>query len=470
VSTTDAAATATLAAFAAGLRWEQLPREVVERANALVADALANAIAAQPLDSTASLIAGLRVAGVASGDARVAGSDGAWSPYAAAMITGAAIHSLDFDDTHASAMIHPGAPIIAAALAAAQITGAATRELVTGIVAGYEVMTRVSRALQPQDHADRGFHLSATTGIFGAAAAAGRILGLDARELEHAFGTALSRAAGSGQFLENGAWTKRFHIGAAAADGLMAAVLAREGFTGAARAIEGPRGFLRLYASEPRVERATAGLGSDWEILRTAIKPYPCCRAIHAPLDALFALTARAGTPAVDEIASVRVGMPRACRDITGIPAERKRDPQNVVDCQFSAHLCIAAGLVNGRVAFDDYPSALADPTVRALMQRIEVEVDPEADAEYPETFPGRITIRLHDGSEQTEYVRVPQGEPDNMLTADQFRVKFLGLTVGVIGGTAAQELHDAAIRLADDLPTSMLLSLAVPARLAEAV
>ena len=251
---------------------------------------------------------------------------------------------------------------------------------------------------------------------------------------------------------------------------MLAAVLAREGFTGAARAIEGPRGFLRLYASDPRVERATAGLGSDWEILRTAIKPYPCCRAIHAPLDALFTLASRAGIPAIDEIASVRVGMPRACRDITGIPAERKRDPQNVVDCQFSAHLCIALGLVNGRVAFDDYQAALVDPAVRALMQRIEVEVDSEADAEYPETFPGRIAIRLRDGTEQVEYVRVPRGEPDNMLTADQFRVKFLGLTVGVIGATAAEEFHTAATRLADDLPTSVLLSLAAPARLAEAV
>lgn len=445
--------TAQLAAFAAGLRWEDLSAAVIDRAQLLVADAVANAIGGLNRDSTDSLIAALRVAGVAAGDLSVPGSDEGWSAYAAALITGAAIHTLDFDDTHAFAQIHPGAPVIAAALTAAQLIGAGTHTFLTGVIAGYEVMTRVSRALEPQEHSDRGFHLTGTTGIFGAAAAAGRVLGLDQAGIEHAFGSALSRSGGSGQHLDNGAWTKRYHVGAAAAEGLMAAILASEGFTGASEAFEGRRGFLRLYADHPRPERLTEGLGERWMILDTALKPYPCCRAIHAPLDALFALVKRVGQHDPAEIAVLRVGMPRGCWVITGDPAEKKRNPRNVVDCQFSAHLCIAAGATRGRVAFDDYESVLEDPIVRDLMQRIDVVVDAEADAEYPKVFPGRVTMQLTDGTEYTEYARVPKGEPDNPLTFEEFRVKFLGLTEETLGAANADALLTSLGRLASNFP-----------------
>lgn len=459
----EIAITERLAAFAASLSWDMLPETVIQRTQLLCADALANSIAGQELESSDALLAGLSRAGIAAGTLSVPGRTGGFSPYACAMLTAAAIHSLDFDDTHARAAIHPGAPVIAAAIAAAQLSHSGTRALITGIVAGYEVMARVSYGLQPQDHADRGFHLTATTGIFGAVAAAGSILGLTQAQISHAFGTALSRAAGSGQFLENGAWTKRYHVGAAAADGVLAVSLALEGFTGASRAFEGPRGFFNLYAPHPTPHRAADGLGVSWEILRTAVKPYPCCRAIHAPLDALFALLRNGEVPALNDIARVEVGMPRGCHTITGVPAERKRDPRNVVDCQFSAHLCIAAGIVNGRLAFSDYPQALTDQRVRDLLPLIDVVVDAEADAEYPEVFPGRVTFTTVSGETRTHYVRVPGGEPENMLTPNEFQVKFSGLVENVLGTAETGKLFEQMSSLHDDVSVSQLVKLAVP-------
>lgn len=452
------AVTRRLAEFAAGLAYEDLPAEVVERAVTYFADALAIMVGAAGLDSTESMVDALDIAGLAAGTTGVPGRKETYSAYGAALLAGAAAHSLDFDDTHAAAQLHPGAPVIAAALVAAQVKGASSRDFLTGLVAGYEVMCRVSYGLIPLSHSDRGWHLTATTGVFGAAAAAGRLLGLDADGLEAAFGTALSQTAGSGQFLVNGAWTKRFHVGHAAAGGFLAAAHAAAGYTGAAQAFEGDSGFFALYSPAPAPEKALEGLGTTWETLGVAIKPYPCCRAIHAPLDALFTILAKDSFTS-DEVESIRVGMPRKCVDITGQPQERKRDPRNIVDCQFSVHLCVAMGIVQRGVTFAGYESALASDAVRDLMQRIEAYVDERAELQYPTTFPGHLIVTLKDGRVLDEYAEVPLGEPTNMLTAAAMRAKFTGLTSPVLGEGAANVLFDAITTMAaTDVPVGELV------------
>jgi 2-methylcitrate dehydratase PrpD len=458
----SAPVTARLAAFASGLAWSDLPAEVVARAELLVLDLAGIIVRSQELDSMISMKEGLRDLGQAGGASAVLGSAERWTPWAAAMINAAAAHTLDFDDTHAPAQLHPGAPVIPAALAAAQLAGCGTRRLLSGIVAGYEVMCRVSYGLTPLAHSDRGWHLTGTTGVFGAVAAAGHVLGLTPGQMEHAFGTALSQTAGSGQFLVNGAWTKRFHVGNAAAGGLMAAVLARRGYTGAAQALEGDAGFFKLYSPDPQPEAALAGVGSVWETLGVAVKPYPCCRAIHAPLDAVFQLQA-AHSFQTDDIESVRVGMPRKCVDITGAPQERKRNPANVVDCQFSAHLCVAAALVNGHLGFDDYEEALVDPAIRRLMQRIDCHVDAQAEAAYPRSFPGRVEIQLKDGRALQAYVEVPSGEPSTMLSAAQMQAKFSLLVSASLGQAGEQALFEAITTMHEDGPVAGIIEAACP-------
>lgn len=455
--------TARLARFASGLRAEDVPADVLERAGVLLADWLACAVGGAAAASTEAIADGLRDAGTLDGPYAVPGRAGRVSAHAAAFLAGASAHALDFDDTHSPAELHPGAPVIAAALAAAQVADAGTDELLVAIVAGYEVMTRVAFGLPATPHASRGFHLTATTGVFGAAAAAANVLGLSAARVEDAFGTALSRAAGSGQFLDNGAWTKRTHVGAAAADGLLAALLARAGVSGASAAFEGTRGFFRLHSDHPRPEDAVAGLGERWELMRTGIKPFACCRAIHAPLDGALALRADGLTDPA-RVAEVRIGLARRCADIVGFPEARKRAPASEVDCQFSLHFCVAAALVTGRLATEDFARLRADPVVRDLMERTHVEIDDDAEAAYPEDFAARVRITDDAGRVHEVFVPRPPGDPERMLTPVELRAKFEPLVRPRLGADLADRLLEAALGAATHpRPVRELLELAAP-------
>ncbi|MGY8960684.1 MAG: MmgE/PrpD family protein, partial [Alphaproteobacteria bacterium] len=262
-----------------------------------------------------------------------------FAPPAAALINGTMAHSLDFDDTHAEGSLHSSAPIVPAALAAAEMAGASGKDFIAAIVAGYEVQIRLSLALGPSDHYDRGFHPTATCGVFGATVAAGKLLGLDAAAMENAFGVALSQAAGSMQFLADGAWTKRSHVGQAAQNGLMCAVLASEGFVGPLQAIEGERGFLHAYAPNGDVSKVMEGLGETWRTLELAVKPYPSCRYTHAAMDALAELR-RDHDFDIEDIDSIEIGLPETGWKIVGHPAVDKQNPTSIVDGQFSMPFC----------------------------------------------------------------------------------------------------------------------------------
>lgn len=455
--------TAELARFASALDRDAVPAQVLERTALLLADCTACALGGADAASTDAIARGLAEAGSNVGTFAVPGRGAGCSAYGAAFLAAAAAHALDFDDTHAPAELHPGAPVIAAALAAAQLEDADTDALLVGIVAGYEVMTRVAFGLPATPHAARGFHLTATVGVFGATAAAGSILGLSPTELEHAFGTALSRAAGSGQFIETGAWTKRYHVGAAAADGLQAAVLARSGLTGAARAFEGRWGFFRLHSDAPRPELAVAGLGTTWELLRTGVKPYACCRAIHAPLDAVQSLSA-AGRVRPERIVRIRVGLAARCADVVAFPQERKRTPANAVECQFSVHYCLAVTVLHGAVDPASFDALRTDQAVLDLMSRIDVELDDEAEAAYPTSFAARVRLDFDDGTTAVEYVPVPLGEPERMLGADRLRAKFEALAGSCLDADAVDRLLTAVLSTpTSPIPVARLVELATP-------
>ncbi|RYC32441.1 MmgE/PrpD family protein [Lichenibacterium minor] len=452
--------TAELSAFVAGLRADALPPAVVERTRLLVLDLVGNAVRARhDAESTPSLLRAVEALGLASGPARVFADPRGYAPAGAALVNAVLGHSLDFDDTHAEAVLHPGAPVIPAALAAAEMAGASGADALAGIVAGYEVALRLALALPAGAHYDRGFHPSATCGAFGAAAAAARVFGLDAAGVASALGIALSQAAGSLQFLANGAWTKRFQVGWAGFAGLTAATLAREGFKGAAEPVEGRHGFLRSYAPDPDPGRVCGDLGSAFELMATGVKPYPSCRWGHAGIDAALALRAELGLRP-DEIESAVLGVSRAGALLVGEPAARKADPRNVVDGQFSGPFVIAVALSTGRMDWDSY-RLLDDPAIRALLPRVTVEVDPEAEAEFPANMAGKLTLRAR-GGVFTRMVAVPRGEPANFPDAAAFRAKFAGLTRAVLGEAAADVLAADVLRL-DALPEAAILLRGAP-------
>lgn len=453
--------TSELSRFSADIRLDHLPAPVVERARFLVLDLVGNIVRARhDAESTASFLAATRAMGLAAGNAGVFGDAARYTPAGAAFLNGALAHSLDFDDTHAAGSLHPGAPVIPAALAAGEMVGASGSDVLAAIIAGYEITCRVALALPAGEHYDRGFHPTATCGAFGAAAAAARVFGLDAAGIEGAMGTVLSQCAGSLQFLVNGAWTKRFQVGWSAMNGLMAATLVREGFKGTIEALEGRHGFMRAYAPNPTPARAVQDLGGVFELMNTAVKPYPSCRYGHASIDAALALRAEYGLKP-EEIERVTLGLPRAGMMLIGLPPEKKSDPHNVVDGQFSGPFVVASALATGAMGWDSY-RLLQDPTVRSLLPKIACEQDPEIEAEFPSNMSGKVTIVAR-GQTFVRKVVVPKGEPSNFLTEDELRAKFSGLAEAVLGPERTARLASEVLAIDHVADVSSLMRLAAP-------
>jgi 2-methylcitrate dehydratase PrpD len=437
--------TAALAEFSAGLTLDKIPVEILSRARLLILDLVGNIIRGHETESTPALLSAIVALGLARGESRVFGASNTYTPAGAALLQGVLAHSLDFDDTHAAGTLHPGAPVIPAALAAAQMTNASGATTLAAIIAGYEVICRVALALPAGEHYKQGFHPTATCGAFGAAAAAARVFGLDAAGVASALGVALSQTAGSLQFLQTGAWTKRFQVGWAAMAGLVAATLASTGFKGAGEAIEGTHGFLRSYAPAPVPGRAIQDLGTVYELMATGVKPYPSCRYGHAGIDAALALCAEHDLRP-QEISGVVYGLSNAGMLLVGAPAAKKANPQNIVDAQFSAPFVLSVALATGAMAWDSY-QLLHDIRIRTLMSTVRCEYDAEIEAEFPTNMSGKLSVHAR-GQVFVKKIVVPRGEPSNFLSRDELLAKFTSLAAPVLGSAQTALLAAAILEI----------------------
>ena len=269
-----------------------------------------------------------------------------------------------------------------------------------------------------------------------------------------------THAAGSLQFLANGAWTKRFQVGWAAAAGLTAATLAREGFKGAADALEGKAGFLRAYAPDPVPERAIQDLGHVFELMRTAVKPYPSCRYGHAGIDAMLALRAEHKLQP-GEVERIVYGTSRSGMMLVGEPPEKRANPQNVVDGQFSGPFALSTALVTGAMGWDSYRE-LQNPAIRALLPKVICEDDADAQAVFPDKMAGKVTVTAR-GQTFSKFITDPKGEPENFLTEAELRAKFAGLTDAVLTAPQAAKLADVVLGVHLAADVSALLRAAVP-------
>jgi 2-methylcitrate dehydratase PrpD len=354
------------------------------------------------------------------------------APDAAALVNGTLAHSLDFDDTHLGSSLHPGAPTIAAALAVAEATGASSERFLAGVATGYDVACTLGEAVNPDAHYARGFHITATCGTFGATAAAGVVRGLSEPEFLDAFGLNGSQAAGSLQFLANGAWNKRLHPGLAARRAVTGVELAAAGFDGAAKPIEGEFGFFEGYTDDPD-PGAIDRLSDRDAVGETGLKPYPCCRYMHPAIDALLGIE-----PGVDpeEVRSIEIGLPKAGVRLTGDPLESKRRPANFVDCQFSAPFAAALVLSEGAAGAEPYlraagrledPPRFEAPEFRRLMDVTSVTTDPEVQEAFPERWCARVAVET-EGRRHERFVDVPYGEPADPLSWERVVEKVRGL------------------------------------------
>ncbi len=435
--------------YAQNLKYEDIPPEVLERTKHMLLDFLGVAYGGlRTGESSSPVIDGvLDLASGAAGESAVLGRPERLPAHYAALLNATFAHSMDFDDTHRDAVIHIGTPLFATLLALADehasgghaVSG---RDFLTAAVVGYDVTGKVGKAHGGSVHA-RGFHPTATTGIFGCSAAGARLLGYSAQQTANAMGLNVSQSAGSTQFLENGSWNKRFHTGLAAHNAVMSLVMARHDYLGATSPIEGGHGYFALYAgSGADASRALDGLGSDFEVMNTAVKPYPCCRYSHATIDAVADIV-RAESLASPDIDGIEIAMGETGFGLVADPAEMKRVPSNVVEGQFSVYFAAAATAGNGAYAWDAY-DRLDDAEVRRLMQRTSVTLDERFGAGMESI----VSLRTADGRVIERTVPYPKGEPENPMSWDEMQAKFTEWSEPVIGAERAAQVIESVASL----------------------
>ncbi|MBV9860493.1 MAG: MmgE/PrpD family protein [Alphaproteobacteria bacterium] len=411
--------TVRLADYAAALRFEDLPAEVVECAKAGIADTVAAAICGSVLPWS-RIVAGYAERTGPGGKSRIFGGP-AVQPPAAALANGALAHAFELDSlTRPGAGVHPGAALLPAALAVAQQEGAGGRALIAAFVAGCEAMVRIGRATGHTNEA-RGFHAPGTTGPFGAAVAAGHIIGLAMPAMAHALGIAGSLAGGLLEFARagDGGMVKRLHLGRACEGGVLAASLARDGFAGPSTVLEGEFGFLRVFCTEWDVAELTRGLGEEFATLTLCLKRYPCHINAHAPVRAVWDLRREHGfEPAAVTAITVRASERAVARH--NIP-----EPPDLMLAQYSMPFCTALALYrdpHNPESFDE--AALRDPAILALSRRVRLEPTSAGHGSWGST----VAIELADGR------RLHRQIEDATLAPSDLPDKFERLTRGVLG------------------------------------
>jgi 2-methylcitrate dehydratase PrpD len=381
-----------------------------------------------------------------SGPCRVLGTSLRVSASNAALANGTAAHALDYDDMCFVSLAHPSAPLVASALAAAELAGASGPALLDAYVVGFELEGRLGRAMNPR-HYQRGWHCTSTLGTIGAAAAASRLLGLDIAEAAHALAIAASEASG---LKENfGTMVKPLHAGLAARNGVLAAQLARAGMTASAAAMDGPQGFLAAMDGETAsLDAVAADLNDRWEIIDTGItvKLYPSCAGTHPTLDALLDLR-REHAFTADEVDAIEVGVDPI------VPTILLYDrPSTGLEGKFSMPFCAATAVVHGRVGLDTFDvSRITNPDIQALQSRVTMRVDPALNASAPALTQAQVTVRLRDGRVLTASANGARGYHDRPASDEELATKFLSCAVQAMPEQKAREVL-ASLRAIEDV------------------
>ena len=435
--------TRTLAKFASNVNYEDLPPDVVDRAKYFCLDFAGVTLNGSTTDSAKAVVRALDDVG-RSGPSTIVGTNKRALPEYAAMANGTAFHSIEMDDVNNEASLHPGVVAFPTALAMADIAPVSGKDFISAVVAGYDVIIRLGRALKPKEHYGRGFHPTGTCGAFGGAAVAARLLGLQGDDYTHALGIAGSQAAGSMEYLAQGAWTKRLHPGWSAHSGIWAALLARAGYSGPTTILEGRDGFLNAYSGDPDPSLVLKDLGEEYQVTRTSVKPHACCRYNQGPIDCLLEIGKSNDFQAMD-IEEVKIGVLSQGMRLVAEPVEAKRNPKSVVDMQFSMPFAAAVALSYGSASLNEYAIGVPDrPEVRHIMDRVQCVTDPKLDAQTPKLFPAWAEVRTSNGRTMRSELTYPKGDPENPVTWDEMRTKFNLLSAPVISSQRQKEIISA--------------------------
>lgn len=437
-------ATRELAAWAANLRYADLPHAVTHQFRRCLLDYYCAVIAGST--TATSQVVQSYFADTESGNASgVVGTHLRFAPHTAAFVNGTAAHGLEIDDGYTPGSYHPGAACLPAVMAVAEANGASAQEVVTAGVVAYEISCRLARAGHPYTW-QNGFHNTGINGVFGCAAGVGTLIGLDPQHMCWALGMAGSFASGLFEFLGEGSEIKRLHPGKCARDGVVVAELAKRGIDGPSTAIEGKNGYFKAYAGgNAKIETLFDDLGNDYEMLKTYVKPYPCCRHLHAPIDAILALKqAHRYDPA--SITRVQVQTNKVAAQ------HRHKHYAGFLDAQMSIPYAVAVAITCDQVGLEAFGAETRTrEDIARIVPLVSVEISEAMQAPYPRQRPARVIITFSDGR-QIDYTQPqPYGEPDNPIDDAALNQKFHAICDPVIGIGQATAISSACWDL--DLP-----------------
>ncbi len=447
------------------IRYSDLPKEAVGWAKAAILDTVGVTLAGASEDCARIVERVLAAESAGGGDCLIFGGDRRVPPLVAALVNGTAAHALDFDDVSNSLGGHPSAPILPALFALAETQDCDGRAFIAAYVAGFETETRIARGVHFH-HYEKGWHPTATLGVFGATAACCHLMRLSAAQTAQALAIAASFA--SGIKANFGTMTKPLHVGHTARNGLFAALLARDGYTADNRALEHPQGFLMVYNGEGNFD-ADAILkdwGNPYDVTRPgpAFKQYPCCGSTHPALDALLALRGEHAMPADTVVRIDSWTHPRR------LAHTNRPDPKTGLDAKFSVQYCLARAALQGEVRLEDFEGdAYDDPSVRTLMTRIHAAPHPDAGTANEEALGAEVRVTFADGEVIAKKVSAALGRgPDNPMPAGALTAKFMNCASRALPPAAVARLKDMLEGLENARSIkAVVAAIAVPQKLA---
>jgi 2-methylcitrate dehydratase PrpD len=423
----------TLATFAAQLDFDAIPTAVVERTVNLYVDWLGSALAgkgARPVETIARF-ARQAGGGLPDDPCEILINRSRTTPYFAAMVNGAASHFAEQDDVHNGSVFHPATVVFPVALALAQANRASGRDFIAAAVAGYEVGIRIGEFLGRSHY--KVFHTTGTVGTVAAAATAGRLLGLTPTEMLDAFGSAGTQASGLWEFLRDAADSKQLHTAMAAANGLMSAQLAADGFKGATHILEGAQGMAAGMSSDADPTRLVDRLGSRWAVAETSFKYHAACRHTHPAADALLAVIQQHRL-APRDVAKVTAHVHQGAIDVLGAVVT----PRTVHQAKFNMGTVLGLVAYHGYAGVSEFEQGFDDDAIAAFRDKVEMAFDAEVDSAYPARWIGKVTVLTRDGQTLHGRVDEPKGDPGNTLSRDEIESKLRRLAA--FSGAASDE------------------------------
>lgn len=424
-----------------------IPAKVRTRAREIILDWLGNAIGGSNLESTEMVKKALLSDGC-PGIVTVMGG-GCGPADKAAFVNAASSHGLEMDDSNTQACGHPAVAIIPATLAAAEEAGASGWDFITAVIWGYDAMVRVGRAVNQDNHFERGFHPTATVGIFGGTTAVSMIKKFSAEQLKNALGIAGGFSAGNLECYADGTLTKRLNPGHASMAAITATKLAAAGYRGPRWIFEGKCGFLHAYSDDVNPEQMLKNLDySEYGLMYTAFKPYASCKYTHAPIDCTIKIMKNNGIQA-EEIEKISVDVVSMAVRAVVEPREIKYNPPVVGAAQFSLPYSVAVAALYGQASVDQFqPELLTDPAVKAMMNRVEMEHTGAMDKYLPYVFASAVVIETKDGQKYEDLTTYTKGDPENPMSSEELKHKFFSLACRSISKEKAEQIYAASMDL----------------------